>query len=70
MKKVKTFENENRKIYMSGCNDVKCTIKKEYLSHWLFKDVPLEFVVENKNNWEVHPINIPSGFINQVQKNY
>jgi hypothetical protein len=48
---------------MTGSYDVKCKIKKEYLSHWLLKDLDLEFVVENKNSWEIHPINIPAGAI-------
>lgn len=72
MKRVKTFENENAnaKVYITGSYEIKCSLKKEYISHWLLRDLPLEFVVENKNSWNVHPINIPSAGIGKVQNNY
>ena len=65
MKRVQTYENDS-KIYMSGSYDIKCSIKKEFISHWLLQDLNLDFVVENKNSWEIHPINIPSAMIGQV----
>ena len=38
--------------------DVKCILKKHYVSHFLMEGVPSEFIVENQNTWDPHPVNI------------
>jgi hypothetical protein len=48
--------------------DVKCMVKKQYVSHWLMESVPQEFIVENQNTWDPHPVNITN--VNAVDCNY
>lgn len=48
--------------------DVKCIVKKQYVSHWLFEGLPQEFIVENRNTWDPHPVNVTNLTI--VEKNY
>ena len=72
IKKVTTYESKvstyKPMLFYSKLTDVKCTVKKQYVSHWLMKDVPQEFVVENRNTWDPHPVNITN--VHNVQKNY
>ena len=43
-------------------------MKKNFKSHWIFKSVYHEFIVENINEWVPHSINIPN--LEVVLKNY
>jgi len=47
---------------------VKCHVKKQYVSHWAVDGLPQEFVVENKNTWDPHPVNITN--VELVSRNY
>lgn len=64
MKKVKPYQDlgvDTQKPYLMFTNakDVRCLIKRECLSHWLFKgQEQKEFVMVNNNLWDPHPINI------------
>ena len=53
---------------MTSSSDVKCDVRKNFLSHWIVKDVYHEFIVENINTWDPHPITIKN--TETVQKNY
>jgi hypothetical protein len=37
-------------------SDMYCSIKKQFLHHWLFKDIAMEFPVNLTNQWDIHPI--------------
>eukprot|EP00347_Sterkiella_histriomuscorum_P002132 403369345 len=73
IKKVSTYQakganNLKPVLFYSKLTDVRCSLKKQYISHYLAVDIPQEFVVENKNTWDPHPINITN--IDLVQQNY
>lgn len=55
-------------LFYSKLTDVKCTIKKQYISHPLMEGVAQEFVVDNRNTWDPHPINITNMAV--IEKNY
>lgn len=58
-------------LIQTNPNQVKCVIRKEYLSHWLFKGLShFEFLIDNKQQWEVHPVNITLEDVREVQKSY
>lgn len=38
--------------------DAKCELRKNLMSHWVLKDMYHEFLVENVNQWDPHPVNI------------
>lgn len=48
--------------------DVKCEMRKNFKSHWIFKGVNHEFIVENINDWVPHTIQIAN--LETVLKNY
>ena len=62
IKKVVAYESKasNYKpiLFYSKLTDVKCNVKKQYISHWLIEGLPQEFIVENRNSWDPHPVNI------------
>ena len=45
-------------LYISTLFERRCIILKQYLQHWSVEDMPREFLVYNKNNWDSHPVNI------------
>ena len=45
-------------MIMTSDSDIRCEVKKNYLGHWLMKDIFYEFIVENINTWDPHPVNI------------
>mmetsp|Transcript_29790 Transcript_29790/g.45428 ORF Transcript_29790/g.45428 Transcript_29790/m.45428 type:complete len:111 (+) Transcript_29790:806-1138(+) len=52
-------------------HDVKCRIRREALSHWLFEGIGVnEFLVSHKTKWESHPVNVTTENIDNVQENY
>ncbi|CAD8203085.1 unnamed protein product [Paramecium pentaurelia] len=44
-------------LYVSKENEIVCSLRKNQMHHFLFNDVPFEFVVPYKNSWDVHPFN-------------
>jgi hypothetical protein len=62
VKKVSTYQQKESKLkpmlFLSKATDVKCEMKKHYMSHWISEGMPGEFIVENTNSWDIHPINI------------
>ena len=55
-------------LIMTSDSDIKIDVRKNFVSHWIFKDVYAEFIAENINTWDPHPINITS--YETVKKNY
>ena len=73
IKKVTTYQakggDSNKPIlFYSKLTDVRCALKKQYISHPLLQDLPQEFVVENRNSWDPHPLNITN--IDAIETNY
>eukprot|EP00347_Sterkiella_histriomuscorum_P012234 403369376 len=72
IKKVSTYSEKDNFhkpiLFFSKLTDVKCMIKKQYISNPLLTGLPAEFVVDNHNSWDPHPINITN--IQLVQTNY
>jgi len=72
VKKVSTHSSKvtdlKAQLFYSKLTDVKCTIKKQYISHPLMEGLPQEFVVDNRNTWDPHPINITNMAV--IEKNY
>ena len=54
----------------TSATDTECSIKKEFVSHWLFKGVNRDFMVENDNAWDVHPANIRKEDLPRIQACY
>ena len=55
-------------MIMTSDSDIKCELRKNFMSHWLFKGIYHEFIAENVNTWDPHPINITH--IETVKKTY
>lgn len=55
-------------MIMTSASDVKVELKKNFMSHWCIKGVFHEFIAENVNTWDPHPINIV--YYETVIKNY
>ena len=73
IKKVKTYQAQGINtlkpaLFYSKLTDVRCSLKKQYISHPLAIDVASEFVVENRNTWDPHPINITN--VHVIEMNY
>ena len=73
IKKVSTYQakganNFKPVLFYSKLTDVRCSLKKQYISHPLASGIPQEFVVENRNTWDPHPVNITN--IDLVEQNY
>ena len=45
-------------MIMTSSSDVKVELRKNFMSHWSVKGVYHEFMGENINTWDPHPINI------------
>ena len=63
IKKVKEYQAKGLNtlkpvLFFSKMTDVRCALRKQYLSHPLLQNVPQEFIVENRNTWDPHPLNI------------
>ena len=63
LKKKKTHQSNSSGslkpvLIMTSDSDIKCELRKNFMSHWLFKGIYHEFIVENVNTWDPHPINI------------
>lgn len=65
--KSSAVSNKNS-LYISTLFERKCIVLKQYLQHWSVVDLPKEFLVLNKNNWDPHPTNITN--IDIILKNY
>jgi hypothetical protein len=72
VKKVSTYQSKvtdlKPGLFFSKLTDVKCVIKKHFISHPLMEGLPQEFVVENRNTWDPHPINITN--MPLIERNY
>ena len=63
VKKVSVYQSKAASdlkptLFFSKLTDVKCTVKKQCIGHPLMEGLPQEFVVDNRNTWDSHPINI------------
>ena len=70
-KKAATYKTnplDQDMLYRNKLDEITCSLRKMHLQHWLFKGVKPKFIVENKNAWDPHPINITN--ILHVEKNY
>ena len=45
-------------MIMSSAYDVKIDLNKNFVQHWCVAGVDHEFMGENVNTWDPHPINI------------
>lgn len=58
--KIQTYKHQTQKselpVVTSKLTDVKCELIKKYLSHYLLKKIPFEFLVTNSHNWDPHPL--------------
>jgi len=45
-------------VYKSNQNEAICFIKKSYVQHWALAGLPHKFLVEAKNAWDPHPVNV------------
>ena len=43
---------------MTSNFDTKCELRKNFMSHWVLAGMPYQFVVENVNTWDPHPVSI------------
>lgn len=55
-------------LIMTSNSDTTCDVKKNFLNHWLLKGVHYEFIVEQTNTWDPHPIQITA--LETVHKHY
>ena len=55
-------------LIMTSDSDVKVDVRKNFVNHWIFSDCDLEFIVENVNQWDPHPMNITNSIT--VRKTY
>lgn len=55
-------------MIMSSNYDVKIDLNKNFVQHWCVAGVAHEFMGENINKWDPHPINIVN--IETITKNY
>ncbi|CDW91520.1 UNKNOWN [Stylonychia lemnae] len=61
--------NSNKPIlFYSKLSDIRCEIKKQFISHPYMQNIPQKFVVENRNSWDPHPVNITN--LDEVEGNY
>lgn len=63
MKKTKTHAADSSGslkpvMIMTSASDIKCELRKNFMSHWVLKGIFHEFIVENVNTWDPHAINI------------
>lgn len=73
IKKVTTYQAKGINVlkpvlFYSKLTDVRCSIKKQYISHPLMANLSQEFVIENRNSWDPHPVNITN--IEEIETNY
>lgn len=47
-------------VVTSKLTDVKWDLIKKYVSHYLLKDVPFDFLVTNTHYWDPHPLKATS----------
>lgn len=50
--------SEQAGLIMTSHSDVKCNVRLNFQSHWIFENVAHEFVVENIQTWDPHPITL------------
>ena len=50
----------NLHLFLQKATDVKCYVDKHHHGHYLFKEIPPEFVVDVVNLWDPHPVNTTS----------
>ena len=43
---------------MTSAKDIKCDVRKNQMSHWILKGVKHEFICENTNEWDPHPVSM------------
>ena len=52
------FSSHKPVMIMTSDSDIKCELRKNFVNHWCVKKMYHEFIAENINTWDPHPINI------------
>ena len=52
------FSSHRPVMIMTSDSDIKCELRKNFVNHWCVKKMYHEFIAENINTWDPHPINI------------
>lgn len=72
IKKTSTYESKDNYmkpvLFFSKLTDVKCNVKKQYISNLLLQGLNSEFIVDNHNTWDPHPVNITD--LRVIETNY
>ena len=70
MKKIKEYKPKDKSniLYKNTLYENICQIKKPYVQHWIFSQIPSIFITENLSLWDIHPNNIIQ--IDILQNNY
>ena len=55
---VKAAGDHKALLIMTSDFDIKCEVRKNFVSHWVLKGLPHEFICENRNTWDPHPVAI------------
>lgn len=58
----------NTNLFLQKASDLKCYVDKHHHGHYLFRDIPPEFIVDVVNLWDPHPV--PTTSISIVKENY
>ncbi|CAD8071905.1 unnamed protein product [Paramecium sonneborni] len=53
---VKSPTYKPKQQMLSNQTEMTCIIKKQFLNHWLFKNVSMEFTIKQSNAWDIHSI--------------
>ena len=49
---------KNECAFTTYCNEIKVSITRQYLSHYLIENLPLEFIVNSSLSWFPHFVNV------------
>ncbi|CAK87623.1 unnamed protein product (macronuclear) [Paramecium tetraurelia] len=53
---VKSPTYKPKQNMLANQNEMICQIKKQFLHHWLFRGVAMEFAITSCNQWDIHAI--------------
>ena len=63
------FSHASQNIVTSKVSERKCVVKKDFLHHWIFDDIPDQFVASNESVWNVHEVKLASNSAYEVNYN-
>jgi len=52
--------NSSQKVITSKISERECIIKKDFLHHWVLKNIPIKFVASNESLWNAHSVELAS----------